>query len=313
MARAGRGFVNGMALLAVLLSSGCLRYQSVDHAELFPDRHLLEVDDGVLRYEEVRPRAEDPGSPVLFIHGFGSTLETWELVVPALSYDHHCVSVDMKGFGRSSKYEADYSVRGMAGSLVELLDLLDLEQVDVVAHSYGCAVALALALHFPDRVGRMVLTDAFAYSDQLPWYLAWARTPVVGEMLFGMFYAQQLDYRLALSFYDDNYVTHDMVRTSRDLLGLPGTRAAALAVVRGLDLERSQERYWSLQQRTLVVWGAQDQVTPLRYGHRLVQHLPDARLEQVHFAGHFPMVEAAGHYAQVVAEFLAEPAPEVGP
>jgi pimeloyl-ACP methyl ester carboxylesterase len=173
-----------------------------------------------------------------------------------------------------------------------------------VAHSYGCSVALALAATEPRRVRRLVLSDGFAYADQMPWFFAWARTPVVGEVLFGMFYDQQLDWRLPLSFHDRDRVTQRMVDRARAALREPGTRAAALAVVRGLDLATAERHYGSLPHRALVIWGREDAVTPLRYGERLAQHLPRSSLSVVPFAGHFPMVEAPGLYAEQVDAFL---------
>jgi pimeloyl-ACP methyl ester carboxylesterase len=291
------------AVLALALT-GCLRFQ--DSPALSPERSFLHVLDSDLRYTDSGwpPVEETADLPILFIHGFGSSLETWELVAPMLCAHRRCVALDLPGFGLSSKYEGDYRPEAVVARVLGLLDQLDLPRVDVVAHSYGCSVALDLARTAPGRVRRLVLSDGFAYSDQMPWFFAWSRAPGLGEVLFGMFYDQQLDWRLPLSFYDRDLVSQRMVERARAALREPGTRAAALAVVRGLDLAEAERHYGALPHRALVIWGREDAVTPLRYGERLAQHLPRSTFAVLPFAGHFPMVEAPGLYAETVDAFL---------
>lgn len=292
-------------LLTAQLLVGCIAYQQAPLQD--PGETYVEVSSSEIRFHDTGWPAVDETAdiPVLFVHGFGSSLETWELVTPLLCQTRRCVSMDLPGFGLSSKYEQPYDSAAMVASVLGMMDRLDLERVDVVAHSYGCSVALALATAQPQRVRRLVLSDGFAYADQMPWFFAWSQPPVLGELLFGLFYDQQLDWRIPLSFHNRALVSHGMVLRAYEALRRPGTRASALAVVRGLELEEAERSYGSLPHHVLVIWGREDTVTPLRYGERLAQHLPRASLAVVPFAGHFPMVEAPGMYAEQVGVFLA--------
>ncbi len=296
------------ALLVLALSAllvGCLSWQQAPLQD--PGKDYLSVASADLRYHDTGwPEVDETADiPVLFVHGFGSSLETWELVAPLLCQTRRCVSLDLPGFGLSSKYEQPYDAADMVSHVVGLMDRLDLRQVDLVAHSYGCTVAMSLAGAHPERVRRLVISDGFTYADQMPWFFAWSRPPVLGELLFGLFYDQQLDWRIPLSFHNRDMVSHDMVVRAYEALRRPGTRAAALAAVRGLALEEAEIHYGALPHHVLVIWGREDTVTPLRYGERLAQHLPRASLSVVPFAGHFPMVEAPGMYAEQVSAFLA--------
>jgi len=291
--------------LASLLMMGCMAYQQTPLQDA--GKQYLQVQQAELRYHDTGwPTVDETADvPLLFVHGFGSSLETWELVTPLLCQTRRCVSLDLPGFGLSSKYEQDYGADAMVAHVLELMDQLDLGKVDIIAHSYGCSVALALASEHPQRVRRLVVSDGFAYEDQMPWFFAWSRPPVLGEALFGLFYDQQLDWRIPLSFHNRDLVSHDLVQRAYEALRRPGTRATALAVVRGLELEAAEQRYGALPHHVLVIWGREDTVTPLRYGERLAQNLPRASITVVPFSGHFPMVEAPGMYAEQVATFLA--------
>jgi 2-hydroxymuconate-semialdehyde hydrolase len=294
-----------LALVSTLLLAGCLSWQQAPLREA--DRPYLTIQRADIRYQDTGwPEVEETADiPVLFVHGFGSSLETWELVAPLICQTRRCVSLDLPGFGLSSKYAQPYDAPDMVGHILALMDQLDLKQVDLVAHSYGCSVALALAGEHPQRVRRLVISDGFTYHDQMPWFFAWSRAPVLGEVLFGLYYDQQLDWRIPLSFHNRQLVNHDMVMRAYEALRRPGTRAAALAVVRGLELDEAERHYGALPHHVLVIWGREDTVTPLRYGERLAQHLPRASLAVVPYAGHFPMVEAPGMYAEHVSTFLA--------
>ena len=176
-----------LALLVGTMTAGCMAYQQTPLQD--PGKAYLNIASSELRFEDTGwPDVDETADvPVLFLHGFGSSLETWQLVAPLLCQTRRCVSMDLPGFGLSSKYEQPYDAPAMVAAVLGLMDSLDLDRVDLVAHSYGCSVAQALAVDHPLRVRRLVISDGFAYADQMPWFFAWSRPPVLGELLLGLF------------------------------------------------------------------------------------------------------------------------------
>jgi len=94
----------------------------------------------------------------------------------------------MPGFGRSDKYSGDYSTGALADRLFRLLDQKKIEEADLVAHSWGSSIALAMALQHPRRVRTLTLMGAWVYEEQQPPFITWSRAPVVGEILYALFY-----------------------------------------------------------------------------------------------------------------------------
>ena len=88
------------------------------------------------------------------------------------------------------------------------------------------------------------------------------------------------------------------------MLLLPGAKAAALATVCDLDLAGRQQRYGQIDAPVLLVYGQQDQVSRPAFGERLQAHLPAARLEVLPRCGHFPMIEHAALYNDLVRSWL---------
>ena len=287
-------------LLLGLLLPACLAF----HAGPMPgepaDAKFATIDGVRLRYVDV-----GEGSPVVLIHGYASSLDTWSGLIPRLAELHRVIALDLKGFGWSDRPAGDYSPEAQAALVRGLLDELKVGRVAVVAHSWGAAVAVALALGSPERVERLALYDAYVYEEQVPMFFLWARAAGVGEALFAMFYNERPDERLALAFHDPSLLSEELAEQVERAMERPGTRAAALAAARGQRFEDVQTRYRGIEKPVLLIWGRDDVVTPLEYGERLLRDLPDARLEVYPQCGHFPMIEAGTASGRDLIHFLA--------
>jgi pimeloyl-ACP methyl ester carboxylesterase len=263
---------------------------------------------------EVRVASAAGARPtVVLVHGFAASLDSWAGVVPALARTHRVIALDLKGFGWTDRPEGDYSPEAQAKLVLRLLELRGVSRSAIVAHSWGSSVALAASLQAPERVTRIALYDAWVYDEQLPTFFHWARADGVGEALFGLYYKERADERIALAFFDHKYVTEKLVESVEDSLDRPGTVAAALAAVRGQHYEDVEARYRRIDKPTLLMWGREDIVTPLKYGERLSRDLPSAKLVVYPRCGHFPMIEALAASNRDLVQFLTEAAPQTAP
>ena len=267
------------------------------------DGRFLDVDGVRVRFTDT----EETHKPVVvMVHGFASTLDAWAPVVPALSKTHRIVRLDLKGFGWSERPPGDYSPQAQAKMLLRFLDLRGVRTFSIVGHSWGCSIALAATLAAPERVEKLAFYDAWVYEAQLPVAFHWARTAIVGEMMFGTYYRERPSERMKLAFHDKKHVTPELVAHVTDGLNRPGSTAAALAAVRGQRFTSMEARYRTLRQPTLLMWGREDEVAALRAGQRLAREMPNARLVVYPSCGHFPMIEAREASNHDLASFLAQ-------
>jgi pimeloyl-ACP methyl ester carboxylesterase len=293
------------ALLAALpLLVGCMSFHRGPMPGE-PKATYADVDGVRVRYTDTG----GDGPAVVMLHGFASSLETWNDVAPRLAQKHRVVALDLKGFGWTDRPEGDYSPEAQARLVMRLLDQRGVERAAWVAHSWGSSVALAAALAEPKRVARLALYDAWVYEEQLPAFFTWSRAPGVGETLFALYYKERADERMALAFYDKKNVTERLIEDVERAMDRPGTTAAALAAVRGQRFAGTQERYRTVTQPALLLWGREDRVTPVEIGERLSRDLPSSRLVVYPQCGHFPMIEAKEASTRELASFLAEEAP----
>ncbi len=288
------------ALIALALS-GCLAF----HTGALPgepsDATFVEVEGARVRYLDV-----GKGEPVVLLHGFASSLDTWAPVIPSLQKGRRVLAMDLKGFGWTDRPPGDYSPKAQAELVLAVMKARGIERAAVVAHSWGSSVALRLALEHPEAVERLALYDAWVYDSQLPSAFHFARAKGVGELLYAWTYKERPEEKLAFAFYDPAAVDQAVIDGVESTMDRPGTTAAALAAVRGQRYDEIEERYGDVKVPVLLVWGREDRISTLSIGERLSKQLPRARLVVYPQCGHFPMYEARNASTAELGRFLEE-------
>jgi pimeloyl-ACP methyl ester carboxylesterase len=266
------------------------------------DATFVELDGVHVRYRDA-----GHGDAVVLVHGYGASSESWLPVMPALiAAGYRVIALDLKGFGWSSRPAGDYSPAAQAHLVWRVLDALGVTEAALVGHSWGSSVVLAMAVAAPARVRRVALYAAYVYDDQVPPVFRLAERPLVGELLFGLYYKERVENRVAFAFADDRFVTQHKVDRLEAELARPGTVAAALATARRHHFSSMHRALRTFDRPVILLWGEHDQVTPLRFGRRLAGELVNARMRVYPNCGHVPMVEAhAASTADLVA-FLDE-------
>ncbi len=251
------------------------------------------------------------GPTLFFLHGNGSDISVFDGIYGELTQRHRVVSVDLPGFGKSAKPRLDYGAEWYSTHSRALLDRLQAGKVVIVAHSYGGLVALNLALRDPERVSAMVLTaspGAWRYPAFQETFMRQAYTPentlkaTPDQIRFGLRYAlgewrqeyeQWVEKRAAISRCKD-YPDY--------------AHASYRALVSTLET-RLEDRLPQISAPTLLIWGEKDAVVPLAAGTALQEALPNARLEVIEGAGHFPMLTHRERYLELLKGFLSEVRP----
>jgi uncharacterized protein (TIGR04551 family) len=288
------------AALALALLAGCPQFRAGRLPDAPKDATFVEVNGVHVRYREA-----GHGPAVVLIHGFAASSDSWMTVLPVLAQRYRVIAIDLKGFGWTSRPDGDYSPAAQAQLAWSVLDQLGVKDVAIVGHSWGSSVALSMAVAQQERVRRVALYDAYVYDDQVPSFFRWADRGAIGEALFALYYRQRIEERVPLAYFDDRWVTQARVEHVEDEMDRPGTVAAALATVRAHHFGSLHQKLRTFDRPVLLMWGEDDDVTPLRFGHRLAAELHDATLKTYPRCGHLPMVEAHGPSTRDLLTFLA--------
>ncbi|CAN5530992.1 acetoin dehydrogenase dihydrolipoyllysine-residue acetyltransferase subunit [soil metagenome] len=241
--------------------------------------------------------------PILFLHGLGGSLGSWQIVLGGLAGQYRVVALDLPGHGASAKTEpsqADYSITGHAYAIGESLDLLGLKDTILVGHSLGGAVALSLASMQPGLVRGLVLIDSAALGTEISSGLL---DLMAGEP--GPETAREL---LDLFMEDKKLVTHraidEMAGNQLSEGGWQAQQATAnAAFAGGKQSDYSAERLEQMTTPVLLIWGELDRVIPAAHGASAVSALPDAVLAVLPGVGHVPQVEQPDTVTRYIDRF----------
>lgn len=184
----GRGWkilIGVVVALAVLLGANALAIdaETKPAAVTEPGGRIVRLPGGDMEVVEKGPRN---GSPIVLIHCFTCAINWWDRVMPRLDRDHRVIAIDLLGHGGSEKPSSGYSIENQASLVAGVLGRLGVRDAEVVGHSLGGPVAIALAEQAPQLVRRLVAIDSIpddSYGDvgligELPF------KPLIGQALW---------------------------------------------------------------------------------------------------------------------------------
>jgi pimeloyl-ACP methyl ester carboxylesterase len=245
---------------------------------------------------------------VLLLHGFGSSLQTWDAWGQGLATDHRVVRLDIAGFGLTGPAEsADYSDEADVQRLLAVVDQLGLSTMTVVGHSMGGRLAWHFAAAHPQRVDKLVLIapdgfpDPQAKSDMTYDVPAW-----MGLVRYTL-PRWLIKKGVASAYADPSRLDDDTVRRYQDMLLAPGVRKAVLA--RMAQTRNRDPLPWlqRLSMPTLLLWGAQDGMIPAENAMDYQRAIPHAQRVVLPQVGHLPHEEQPQLSLQAMRAFLQRP------
>jgi pimeloyl-ACP methyl ester carboxylesterase len=259
-------------------------------------------------------REAGKGKPILLIHGLGASSYTWRAITPQLARTNRVIALDLKGFGESEKPLDDaYSISDQARLVEDYIARNDLRGVTLVGHSFGGAVAMAVALddaqHGARRIEKLVLIDSLAYKQPVPFFFRVLQTPIIGELGMNLIPPDiQIARALAVAYYHDDRVKDETIATYASPLQTEGGRHALLRTVESLaneDADAFAARYPKLKTPALLIWCAHDRIVPMRFGKRLSNDLPNAKIDIIEECGHIPQEEEPEETLAAIQKFAA--------
>jgi pimeloyl-ACP methyl ester carboxylesterase len=253
-------------------------------------------------------RSAGTGPAVLGIPGFGGNVREWDEAFVFLCHRLTLTVVDPLGYGLSDRpWEADYSHAAQARRLLALMDVLQLETVDLIGHSWGANIAVHLALSCPERVRRLVLLmPGFFRPSSFPWAGFLLRIPPVRRAVrVGMHLTLDLERRIATNYVDPSRVPPDLVERWRPSMETPGWADAYILPLRDSATNDVRPHLGELQMPIQVIFAEQDRVFPPRTQLAPTQKaLPHARVRVIPDAAHHALIERPEAVYGCVRDFL---------
>ncbi len=247
------------------------------------DLRTVRLPQGPVQYRDI-----GEGPTLLFVHGFLVNGEMWRKVYGPLSRTFRCIvpTLPLGGHTAPINPDADLTPLGVAQLVEDFMAALELQEVTVVACDTGGAFTQLLALHHPERISRLVLTNCDAFEHFVPPllkpFIALFQMPggasllgfasqfrSVQNVLYALLAHTRLEPHVAESYFH-GYIHNPKIR--RD------AKKVALGISNRYTLEAA-EHFSEFHKPVLVAWGQDDRL--FVFGERLADAFPNARLERV--------------------------------
>lgn len=254
----------------------------------------------------VRVSGPKDAPAVLLLHGFGSSLETWEPWAQSLSGAYRVVRFDLPGCGLS---EADrtgnYGDSRSLQIVKALMDALGIEKAVLVGHSMGGRIAWRFAAAFPEHTRKLVLISPDGFASPGFQYDKAPQVPAILQLMKYFLPRALLRTNLAAAYGDRSRLGDATVDRYYELLLAPGNREAMIERMRQSVLQDPIPMLRQITAPTLLLWGEKDRLIPFSNSADYIRALRDLHLISFPDLGHVPHEEAPAESLAGVVKFLS--------
>ena len=263
------------------------------------------------------------GATVVLIHGAMASLHTWEPWVAILGQHYRVITLDLPGHGLTGQVPEDaYGADAFTETIDAVVNALGVDRFVLGGNSMGGGATWRYALTYPQRVRAMILVDSVPPGDWRESTAAAApaddaeseRSAPIGFALLRQSWFRAIARYLdpaplveqgLLSAYNNSPVVNQaLIDRYYELILREGTRAAILNRSNSYSRNGANTDVSALTQPTLVMWGAQDSLIPVRLADQFAQRLPNAQVVIYDDLGHIPMEEDPQRSAADALNFL---------
>ena len=272
--------------------------------------HFVEVDGVTVHYQEFGDAAHPT---LILIHGYTASTYVWQTVAPMLADENfHVVAVDLLGFGFSEKPAwFEYSIVSQARMIERFMDRIGIGRAILVGSSYGGAVASTVALDYRERVEKLVLVDAVCNDEaKQNVLLRLVSMRGVGEILSPFLIDSRrflkLRMRRTIAPVNHHLITKERIEAVHRPLRAKNAHHSVLASARNWNANRIEDDAYLINQPTLIIWGEDDNVIPVRNGEKLYDSILNSRLVVLKDCGHIPQEEKPERFVELVSAFCRD-------
>jgi len=257
----------------------------------------VKVNDITISYEEA-----GKGFPLIFIHGFPFSKDTWQPQVEFLKKHYRVIAYDIRGFGNSTMGNEIISMDLFATDLVRFMDALQINKAIVCGLSMGGYILMNAVSRFPERFEAIILSDTQCIADSEETkekrYKTIAQIEAQGLEEFAEGYVKNI-------FSADSIINRKEIVEQVKQLILTTSPKTITATLKALAERR--ESCNLLKQVTvpaLILCGKDDTVTPLSQSELMFNTIKDSKLKTIENASHMSNLEQAEIFNEHIHNFL---------
>ncbi|MDE1184121.1 alpha/beta hydrolase [Paraburkholderia sp.] len=254
---------------------------------------------------------EGSGAPIVMLHGFASSLHTWNDVAANLARDHRVIRLDLPPFGVTGPLRATngaietMNLPTYRRFIDTFMQALGIGRTTLIGNSLGGLIAWDYAARHRDAVDRLVLIDSAGFPMKLPIYIGLFNSALV-RMSAPWWLPEAIIKSAVRNVYGDaRKLAPSTLRRYIEFFHGEGTREAIGKMVPTLDFDDvDTDVLTTLDVPSLVLWGEKDRWIPPAHAEAFAGRIPGAQSMMYAGLGHIPMEEAPERVVIDLRRFL---------
>lgn len=242
--------------------------------------------------------------PILFLHGFDSSLLEFSRIIPHISPYHQTWSIDLLGFGFTQRIpEINYNPETLKYHLYQAWKILIHHPIILVGASMGGAAAIDFTLTYPEAVEKLILIDSVGYSGSFP--IGKLLTPPIDSFSIEFWRQRKLQALNFSPFLGINASQIEAIKFTSLHLKTPYWQEAMISFMKSGGYWDLAPRISQIQHPTLILWGDKDDTLGTNDAIRFHQNIANSQLIWMKTCGHVPHLEQPEITANTILEFIS--------
>jgi pimeloyl-ACP methyl ester carboxylesterase len=263
----------------------------------------MDIDGAKVR---VRVEGDKDAEPIILLHGFSFSLESWNDWAAGLKENYKVIRYDLLGHGLTGKDpKSRYAPEERAEFLGKILEKLNIQQAVIAGNSLGGLVAWRYAHHHPEKVKALILVAPGGYSIN-----GVTDTPLEAPAAVQAYFRNPpeigVQYSLTRLFSNPALVTPKRVKRAKDMITINDNGEEFIKSIAEFTLPDPSSALSALKAPTLILWGKKDMVIPIDHSAKFQSAIDGAELITYDNAGHIPQEEIPEQSLKDVSLFLGK-------
>jgi 3-oxoadipate enol-lactonase len=240
---------------------------------------------------------------ILLIPGLGGDHRNWHKLIPHINHNHNIITFDNRDSCFSDRAHYDYSIKDMAQDVAELLKSLDIHKTHVVGYSMGGAIAQEMAISFPYLVDHLILLATYTSGDPRGDAIFRTFASIKAKVSEEEFLRLILPWSFSIKDFEvPGFIEEVIYEVSKDQFRQEPT--AYERQMKATISFQSRGRLNNISSPTLLIFGDEDILTPMRFARELVSDINGSRLIIIQNAGHGLLITRPKEMALAINSFL---------
>jgi pimeloyl-ACP methyl ester carboxylesterase len=232
---------------------------------------------------------KDGDQTLIFLHGWRSEGAVWKNIAQNLKSDGIAIyALDLPGFGSSAIPKEALTIEDYADVVIKFIEKLKLKNIILVGHSFGGRIAIKLSAMHPELIDKLVLVDSagLILKKNKNAFLKFLSLPI--KPFFKPRFMQGLRRKIYRKMGSEDY------------LATPYLKETYLKTVK----EDLRKHFPNIIVPTLIIWGKEDQETPLRYAEIMNNEIKNSKKVILDGAGHFSFIDKPDEFIKEFRDFI---------